>query len=112
MLWTSESTFRSYVRDIVGSLASHGFDRVVLVNVHGGNVAALRQVAGTIACHDDAYAVPFTWFEEVSENVSRMGHGGPLETALLQYENLDVASEALAELLETVSERDTERPPH
>ena len=23
-LWTSESTFRSYVRDVVGSLAAHG----------------------------------------------------------------------------------------
>ena len=167
-LWTSESTFRSYVRDIVESLASHGFDHVVLVNGHGGNVAALREVAGTITRHDDAYAVPFTWFEEIGEHIPRMGHGGPLETALLQYANpdyvredrldaasteasrrwgdwkgrvnlafdsaeftengavgdpreasvglgeelLDAASEALADLLETVSERDTERPPH
>ncbi|MFC6824933.1 creatininase family protein [Halopelagius fulvigenes] len=92
-LWTSESTFRSYVRDIVKSLAFHGFDRVVLVNGHGGNVAALREVAGTITRHDDAYAVPFTWFEEVGENASRMGHGGPLETALLQYANPDYVRE-------------------
>ena len=86
-LWTSESTFRSYVRDIVGSLASHGFERVVLVNGHGGNTAALREVAGTITRHDDAYAVPFTWFEEVGDHTSRMGHAGPLETALLQHAN-------------------------
>jgi creatinine amidohydrolase len=167
-LWASESTFRSYVRDIVGSLTAHGFDRVVLVNGHGGNVAALREVAGTITRHDDAYAVPFTWFDEVGEHSSRMGHGGPLETALLQHANpdhvreerlddaaaeasdrwgdwqgrvnlafdsaeftengvvgnprdasadlgeelLDAASEALVELLETVAERDPERPSH
>ena len=83
-LWTSESTFRAYVRDIVGSLASHGWDRVVLVNGHGGNIAALREVAGHIVRHDDAYAVPFTWFDEVDVD-ENMGHGGPLETALLRH---------------------------
>jgi len=167
-LWTSESTFRSYVRDIVGSLTSHGFDRVVLVNGHGGNVAALREVSGTITRRDDAYAVPFTWFDEVDEYTSRMGHGGPLETALLEHANpehvredrlngaaaeaserwgdwagrtnlafdsaeftengvvgdpreasadmgeelIDTASEALVELLETVSDRDPGLPSH
>jgi creatinine amidohydrolase len=81
-LWVREDSFRAYVRDVVASLASHGFDRVVLVNGHGGNVAPLREVAGTITRHDDAYAVPFTWFEAV-ESGPGMGHGGPLETALL-----------------------------
>ncbi|PSP85016.1 creatininase [Halobacteriales archaeon QS_1_68_17] len=84
-LWVSESTFRAYVRDVVGSLAHHGFDRVVLVNGHGGNVAALREIAGTITRHDRAYAVPFTWFEEVGDHAAEMGHGGPLETALLRH---------------------------
>lgn len=92
-LWTSPSTFRAYVRDIVGSLASHGWDRVVLVNGHGGNVAALEEVAGTISRHDPAYAVPFTWFDEVGEHTSDMGHGGPLETALLQHTNPDTVHE-------------------
>ncbi len=86
-LWTSESTFRSYVRDIVGSLAAHGWNRVVLVNGHGGNVDALREVAGRITRHDAAYTVPFTWFEAVGEHASEMGHGGPLETALLRHTN-------------------------
>ncbi|MFC6730120.1 creatininase family protein, partial [Natronoarchaeum mannanilyticum] len=47
-LWVSEETFRSYVRETVASLAEHGWDRVVLVNGHGGNVGALREVAGRI----------------------------------------------------------------
>ena len=84
-LWVSPETFRSYVRETVASLAHHGFDRVVLVNGHGGNVAALREVAGTISRRDDAYAVPFTWFEAVGDHSRRMGHGGPLETALLRH---------------------------
>jgi creatinine amidohydrolase len=82
-LWVSPDTFRAYVRDVVNSLAHHGFDRVVLVNGHGGNVSALREVAGTVTRHDDAYAVPFTWFDAVGEHTSEMGHGGPLETSLL-----------------------------
>jgi len=81
-LWVSEDSFRAYLRDVIASLASHGFDRVVLVNGHGGNVGALREVAGAVTRDEGAYAVPFTWFEAV-ESGPAMGHGGPLETALL-----------------------------
>jgi creatinine amidohydrolase len=84
-LWVSEDTFRDYVRETVASLAHHGWDRVVLVNGHGGNVAALREVAGNITREDDAYAVPFTWFDAMGEYGDEMGHGGPLETALLRH---------------------------
>jgi len=92
-LWTTESTFRSYVRDVVGSLASHGWDRVVVVNGHGGNIAALREVTARIVRHDDAYAVPFTWFDEVGEHTSEMGHAGPLETSLLRHTNPETVRE-------------------
>jgi creatinine amidohydrolase len=165
-LWVSENTFRSYVRETIDSLAYHGWDRVVIVNGHGGNTDALREVAGRITRHDDAYAVPFTWFEAVGDHGSDMGHGGPLETALLRHvrpesvaedrieearegasdgwgewqsgvnlaydsaeftengvvgdpaegdaergeELLELAAEALAELLDTVATRDVVRP--
>jgi creatinine amidohydrolase len=92
-LWVSEDTFRQYVRETVDSLAHHGWDRVVLVNGHGGNVAALREVAGTVTRHDDAYAVPFTWFEAVGDHSGDMGHAGPLETALLRHARPDLVRE-------------------
>jgi creatinine amidohydrolase len=167
-LWVSPDTFRRYVRETVASLAHHGWDRVVLVNGHGGNIAALREVAGNITREDDAYAVPFTWFDAVGEYSDEMGHGGPLETALLRHvapelvaeerveaaregasdgwgdwvsysnlafdsaeftengvvgdpaegdaemgaELLELAGEALAELLAAVESRDVSRPPH
>jgi creatinine amidohydrolase len=92
-LWVSPDTFRRYVRETVASLAHHGWDRVVLVNGHGGNVAALREVAGTITRDDDAYAVPFTWFEAVGDHAADMGHAGPLETALLRHVHPDLVRE-------------------
>ena len=105
-LWVSPDTFRAFVRETVSSLAFHGFDRVVLVNGHGGNVDALREVTGTITRHDDAYAVPFTWFEAVGDHSSKMGHGGPLETALISHLHPDlIVEERLEEARDGGSDR-------
>ncbi|OLZ42018.1 creatininase [Natrinema saccharevitans] len=84
-MWVSADTFRDYVGEAVASLADHGFDRVVIVNGHGGNVDALREVGGQLTRDGDAYVVPFTWFEAVDDHSADMGHGGPLETALLRH---------------------------
>ncbi|MFB6123627.1 MAG: creatininase family protein [Haloferacaceae archaeon] len=83
-LWVSPDTFRSYVREVVESLATHGFDRVVLVNGHGGNVDALRELSAAVSRSGVAFVVPFTWFDAVGEHRGDMGHAGPLETALLR----------------------------
>lgn len=106
-MWVSEGTFRDYVRESVESLFYHGIDRVVLVNGHGGNVAALREVGARLTRDgdEDTYAVPFTWFDAVGDHSSEMGHGGPLETALLRRvapdlvreDRLDAASESGAD---------------
>lgn len=103
-LWVTPDTFRQYVRETVDSLASHGFERVVLVNGHGGNVGALREVAETISRHDAAYAVPFTWFDAI--DATDMGHGGPVETAMLRATQPDlVRDDRIAEAQEGASER-------
>lgn len=104
-LWVSEDTFRAYVRETCESLASHGWDRVVLVNGHGGNVSALRELCGSFTRDQSGYAAPFTWFDAVDPSELgldiEMGHGGPFETSLLQYlgesnvreDELDAAAE-------------------
>jgi len=92
-LWVQPDTFRSYVRETVASLAHHGWDRVVVVNGHGGNVRALGEVCELISRHDAAYAVPFTWFEAVGDHRKEMGHGGPLETALVRHAHPDLVRE-------------------
>ena len=86
-LWVSPDTFRAYVRETVESLASHGFDRVVLVNGHGGNVDALAEVGARLTRDGVAYTVPFTWFDAVGDHSTEMGHAGPLETAMLRHEH-------------------------
>jgi creatinine amidohydrolase len=105
-LWLSPDTFRSAVRDTVASLAHHGMDRVVVVNGHGGNTDALREVTATISREDAAYAVPFTWFEAVGEHSKRMGHGGELETALLRHTYPDLVRE---DRIEEARERAADR---
>jgi creatinine amidohydrolase len=81
-LWVSPDNFQGYVRDVLTSLASHGWNRIVLVNGHGGNVGALREVCADVTRHEKAYAVPFTWFDAIG--ATDMGHGGPVETAMLR----------------------------
>ncbi|ELZ09443.1 creatininase [Halovivax asiaticus JCM 14624] len=92
-LWLEPDTFRDAVRDCVRSLAHHGFDRVVVVNGHGGNVDALREVTAELSRHDDVYAVAFTWFEAVGDHSAEMGHAGPLETSLLRAIEPDLVRE-------------------
>ncbi len=92
-LWVSPETFRAYVSEIVESLAHHGLDRVVLVNGHGGNSDALREVGARLTRDGVATVVPFTWFEAVGEHSSDMGHAGPLETALLRHEHPELVRE-------------------
>ena len=87
-LWASPDTFRGYVRDVLTSLAAHGWNRIVIVNGHGGNVDALREVCADVTRHEEAYTVPFTWFDAI--DATGMGHGGPVETALLRAVDPDL----------------------
>jgi creatinine amidohydrolase len=89
-LWVSPDAFRQYVRETIESLTDHGWDQVVVVNGHGGNVPALREVCGRLSRDGTASAVPFTWFEAVDPEAAglegaSMGHGGPVETSLLRH---------------------------
>lgn len=89
-LWVSENTFRDYVRETIDSLVSHGWNRVIVVNGHGGNTAPLRECCGNVTRHTDAYAVAFTWFDAIDPDEIEMGHGGPVETSVLQSRHPDL----------------------
>jgi creatinine amidohydrolase len=112
-LWVSPDTFRDYVGETAAALASHGWDRVVVVNGHGGNVDALRELCARRSRDGDVYTVPFTWFDAVSLDPAQghgdgsddvpappvdltevaMGHAGPVETSLVRAVAPDLVRE-------------------
>ncbi len=81
-MWLSPDTFRNTIREAVSGLAHHGWTEVVVVNGHGGNANALREVCAAITRSGTAACVPFTWFDaiELPADVP-MGHAGAVETA-------------------------------
>jgi creatinine amidohydrolase len=89
-MWADPPAFRDYVESLTRNLASHGIDRVVYVNAHGGNVEHLREVGRRL--HEDGalYAIEWMWDESIPELVDDLfewngPHGGPKETALIQH---------------------------
>ncbi|PSP72880.1 creatininase [Halobacteriales archaeon QS_3_64_16] len=95
-LWVSPETFRAYVSEVIESLAYQGWEKVIVVNGHGGNLNALAELCGTLTRDERAYALPFTWFDAI-EDRSEMGHGGPIETALLRGTHPELVREGRIE---------------
>lgn len=90
-MWVGEDAFRAYVGDAVRSLCAT-FDRVVVVNGHGGNTDALRELCGRVTRDGGGYAVAYTWFDAVDPDLP-LGHGGPVETSLVLHVAPDLVDE-------------------
>jgi creatinine amidohydrolase len=56
------STYLTIVRDVLDSLARHGFRRIVLVNGHGGNQPAGSVAGEWMAEHPDVQVVFYNWW--------------------------------------------------
>ncbi|MFB6128184.1 MAG: creatininase family protein [Halorhabdus sp.] len=90
--------FRDYVESFTRSLTTHGIDRVIYVNAHGGNVTHLREVGRRLREDETAFAVEWMWDESIPEQVNDAfehngPHGGPKETALIQHLHPDLVHE-------------------
>lgn len=81
-LYVSHDTLRDYVAETVQSLTHHGIDRVVVVNGHGGNTAALEEACARLTRDGELFAVVWEWF--ASRDVE-VGHGGKYETAIMMH---------------------------
>jgi creatinine amidohydrolase len=94
----SPNTLLSYVYDIVKSLARHGFDKVLIVNGHGGNKLVLGMVArkaGTelgISCASiDYWNLILKEIQELRDSeIGGISHACEMETSL--YLHLDISS--------------------
>ena len=89
-MWADPPAFREYVASVTRNLATHGIDRVIYVNAHGGNVPHLREVGARLRQEESVYAIEWMWNESIPELVddafAQNGpHGGPKETAMIQH---------------------------
>jgi creatinine amidohydrolase len=92
-LSVEDSTFHAIVADLVSSLRSAGFRRIVLLPTHGGNFAPLAEAVEKLGAGDDVVAltdltallkIAITGQEEHAVPMNEGGlHAGEWETSLL-----------------------------
>lgn len=97
-LWTAPETFERYVGDIVSSVASHGVQKAVIVNGHGGNSDALSRAARRLREEGVAFAAPWNWWDGVAAEIADLfdgfpGHADEVESSMM----LSVAEDLVRE---------------
>lgn len=85
-------TFAAILRDVCDTIQRHGFSKIMIVNGHGGNVAALKVIVGVLSrelahpvyaltyCHLDTCA---TGYADVLEDQKNVLHAGEAETSMM-----------------------------
>ena len=87
------ATWTALIREIVRSVARHGFTRVALFNGHGGQVALSRVTVSALQDEEGIRVVALNWFGLVAEDMGRLfadekmpggrvGHAGAVETSM------------------------------
>lgn len=82
-------TYQAVLADVLRSIHHNGFDRIVIINGHGGNLAPNRAVAAQVS-EDDIFPVAFSYWEAATVEMGEwaeadgasVGHGGEWETSL------------------------------
>lgn len=77
----SEDTFRSVVKDVVGSLRKHGFKRIILLPTHGGNFQPLKRAVREIGPTGEATVLAFTDLEGLTKVAFKSSGGFGVDQA-------------------------------
>ncbi|MDA1313911.1 MAG: creatininase family protein [Acidobacteria bacterium] len=85
-------TFIAVVSDICRSIKANGFDRIIMVNGHGGNVAPVTAIANKLA-QEDIMTLSLPYWNLVDQEMKDWstadlrgpGHGGEWETSFQMY---------------------------
>jgi len=91
----SAPTMQQVIIEIVESIRANGFEKIVLLNGHGGNMPLLRTVVSFLSFERGIKAVLVTYWRLIADVISEiresepggMGHAGELETSLQLYLN-------------------------
>ncbi len=88
----SAATYMAVLADVCRSIHRNGFQRIVVVNGHGGNDAPNRVVRDILA-EEDIFLVAYSWWRSVEQEMlawseadgGSVGHGGEWETSVQLY---------------------------
>ena len=79
-LWVPPEIFRDYMLSLALAASTHGARKILFFNGHGGNTAALVEVAGTLRRDFDIFAAVLMTFPPGID-----GHAGDKETSMNLY---------------------------
>lgn len=88
----SAETYIAYLADVCRSIHANGFERILLLNGHGGN-KAINQVVAIKLAEEDIYVAAITYWDMAAKELREwgdadhgsIGHGGKWETSLQLY---------------------------
>lgn len=82
------SVFTEYIHAVIGAFAHQGFQNIIVMNGHGGNVEALRDATRRAHEETGVFTAVFNWWVEMKPYVEKSlgapgGHAGADETAAM-----------------------------
>ena len=98
-------TLHRCLTEVAASAITAGFDAVLLLNGHGGNISVVNGTASSVgADHPEAELLALTYFQLAAPFVDEiresdpggMGHGGEFETSLMLHLRPDLVREEQA----------------
>ncbi|MDX2268141.1 MAG: creatininase family protein [Bryobacter sp.] len=90
----SPAAYKAFVADLLRGLAKNGFKNILVVNGHGGNTAALEEVAEAVGSERRVRILIVNWWGYCSDLTLSIfgedgGHAGWNETAMVQATHPD-----------------------
>ena len=81
-MFLRHETYFNVIVDVIRSLASHGFKKIIIVNGHGGNNPMIQAAILKLRDEDELTVGLTNWLSLVPEKV-RGGHAGEVETSMI-----------------------------
>lgn len=83
-LWVPPSVFRNYVKSVILSITTHVPRKILIINGHGGNEAALIEIAGDLRREHNIFVAVLMAFPPTMMG-EKSGHAGYGETSINLY---------------------------